>query len=223
MEDAALALGGRLERVDPGVLCPLISETLFFNPAVVDCIEVAVAGREPDATGGCGKELMLIVLRTVFSGRVDVDFESDEADLSVGMLGDDAECWVVGNADGRGLEGIRSFGGLCGSVLILGRPVGTGRLFLGGLFAVGMGGRADVGGPIAGGDSCGREDAIVVDITLSVLPRFGPTQQDMMSGCPARQIVIRPRYIVLACESPIKSYVLLLSMCAVFESMAEVP
>jgi hypothetical protein len=137
---------------------------------------------------------MLIVLRTVFSGRVDVDFERDEADLSVGILGDDAECWLVGKADGRGLDGIRSFGGLCGSVLILGRPVGTGRLFLGGLFAVGNGGRADVGGPMAGGDSCGREDTIVVDITVSMQPRFGPTPQDIVSGCPVRQVLIRPLY-----------------------------
>jgi hypothetical protein len=98
--------------VDPGVLCPLISETLFFEPVVLVCVEVAVPGREP-AAGGCGKELMLIVLRIVLSGRVDVDFERDEEDLSVGILGEDVECWVVGNADGRGLDGILSFGGLC--------------------------------------------------------------------------------------------------------------
>lgn len=95
---------------------------------------------------------MLIVLRTVFSGMLDVVLDSDEEDLRVGMLGDDTECWVVGKADGRGLEGTLGLGGLCGSVLILGSPDGTGRLFLGGLFAVGMGGRADVGGPMAGGD-----------------------------------------------------------------------
>jgi hypothetical protein len=72
---------------------------------------------------------------------------------------------VVGNADGRGLEGDLSLGGLR-SVVIFEGPVGTGRLFLGGLFAVGMGGRADVGGPKTGGDRYGRGDAIVADITL---------------------------------------------------------
>lgn len=68
-------------------------------------------------------------------------------------------------------------------MLILGRPVGTGKLFLGGLFAVGIGGRADVGGPIAGADLCGRAEAIVVDITQTAQPRFAPTQQDQASGC----------------------------------------
>jgi hypothetical protein len=172
MEDAALARSGRLIRVDPGVLCPLISETLFFEATAVACVEFAVPGREP-ATGGCGKELMLIVLRTVFSGKFDVGLEREEEDLSVGMLGEEAECWLVGNADGRGLEGILTLGGLGGSVLILGRPVvGTGKLFLGGLFGVGIGGRADIGGPITGGDICGRAEAIVVDITLPAQPRF---------------------------------------------------
>lgn len=136
----------------PGVLCPLTSEALGFGPVVGVCVELAVPGRDA-APGGCGKELMLIVFRTVFSGKFDVDLERDEEDLSVGMLGEDAECRVVGNADGRGLEGILSLGGLGGSGLFLGRPVvGTGKLFLGGLFAVGIGGRADVGGLIAGSD-----------------------------------------------------------------------
>lgn len=138
-------------RMLPDVLCPLTSETLFLELVVGVCVEVAVPGRE-GATGGCGKELMLIVLRTVFSARFDVDLDKDEEDLRVGILGEDAECWDVGSADGRGLEGILSLGGLGGSVLVLGRPVGTGKLFLGGLFAVGIGGRADVGGLIAGGD-----------------------------------------------------------------------
>lgn len=182
MEEVALARGGRLIRVDPGVLWPPTSETLFLEPTVVVCIEVAVPGREP-TTGGWGKELMLIVLRTVLSGRIDVDFESEEEDLKVGMLGEEAECWVVGNADGRGLEGDLSFGGLCCSVTILGRPVGTGRLFLGGLLAVGIAGRAMVGGPMAGGGIWETADAItVVDIQLPAQPRFGPAQQDWEGG-----------------------------------------
>ena len=89
-----------------------MSDALFLEPGVVVCIEFAVPGREL-ATGGCGKELMLMVLRTVLSGMFEVDFERDEADLSVGMLGEDAECWFVGSADGRGLEGDLSFEGIC--------------------------------------------------------------------------------------------------------------
>ena len=182
MEEAALIRGGRLLRVDPGVLWPPISETLFLEPTVVVCIEVAVPGREA-TTGGWGKELMLIVLRTVLSGRIEVGFERDEEDLKVGMLGEDAECWVVGNADGRGLEGDLSFGGLCCSVMILGRPVGTGRLFLGGLLAVGIAGRAMVGGPMAGGGIWETADAIiVVEIKLHAQRRFGLFQQDWGSG-----------------------------------------
>jgi hypothetical protein len=154
-----------LVRVVPDMACPLTSETLFFKLGGAVWIELAVPGREP-ATGGCGKELMLIVLRTVFSARVDVDFEREEEDRNVGRLGVDNDCWVVGNADGRGLEGGLSFGGLCRSVMIFDGPAGTGRLFLGGLFAVGIGGRADVGGPKTGGDRYGRVDAIVADITL---------------------------------------------------------
>ena len=161
--------------MDPGVLCPPTSETLFFEPGVVVCIAVAVPGREP-ATGGCGKELMLIVLRTVLSGNVELDLDRDEEDLRVGMLGEDAECWVVGNADGRGLEGDLSFGGLCGSVIILDGPLGTGRLFLGGLFAFGIAGRAIMGGPIAGGGTWATVEAIVVASTLPAQPRFGPPQ-----------------------------------------------
>lgn len=155
--------------------CPLTSETLFFELGGAVWIEVAVPGREP-ATGGCGKELMLIVLRTVFSARVDVDFEREEEDRNVGRLGVDDDCWVVGNADGRGLEGGLSFGRLCRSVMIFDGPAGTGRLFLGGLFAVGIGGRADVGGPKIGGDRYGRVDAIVADITLQS-SRGRPVQQ----------------------------------------------
>lgn len=111
MEDAALTRGGRLIRIEPGVLWPLTSETLFFELIAVVCVEFAVPGRGP-ATGGWGKELMLIVFRTVFSGRFDVDFDREEEDRRVGMLGEDADGWLVGNADGRGLEGILSLGGL---------------------------------------------------------------------------------------------------------------
>ena len=171
-----------MARLVPGVLWPTLSETLFFELGVVVCTEFAVPGREA-APGGCGNELMLIVLRTVFSARVDVGFERDEEDRSVGMWGEECTCWLVGNADGRGPEGDLSFGGLCCSVTILDGPVGTGRLFLGGLFAVGIGGRADVGGPIVGGDTGGRADAIVVDIELPARPRFGLTQKDGVSGC----------------------------------------
>jgi hypothetical protein len=95
---------------------------------------------------------MLTAFRIVFSAKFGVDFERDEEDLSVGMLGEDVSGWVVGNADGRGLDGILSLGGLGGLVLNLGRLVGTGKLFLGGLFGVGIGGRADEGALIAGGD-----------------------------------------------------------------------
>ena len=138
-------------RVVPAALCPLTSEALFLEPVVGVWVELAVPGRDA-ATGGCGKELMLTAFRIVFSGKFGVDFERDEEDLSVGMLGEDVSGWVVDNADGRGLDGILSLGGLGGLALILGRLVGTGKLFLGGLFGVGIGGRADVGALIAGGD-----------------------------------------------------------------------
>jgi hypothetical protein len=70
---------------------PLTSEVIFFELGGAVWIEVAVPGREPP-TGGWGKELMLIVLRTVFSARVVVDFEREEEDLNVGRLGVDADC-----------------------------------------------------------------------------------------------------------------------------------
>ncbi len=91
IEEPALTRGGRLRRTDPGVFSPPTSETLAFVGAFAACIDVAVPGREPGA-GGCGNELMLIVLRTVLSGRFNVDFDRDEEDLKVGMLGEDAEC-----------------------------------------------------------------------------------------------------------------------------------
>jgi hypothetical protein len=185
-------------------------------------IEDAVPGREP-ATGGCGKELMLIVLRTVFSARVDVDFERDEEDRNVGRLGVDDDCWVVGNADGRGLEGGLSFGGLCRSVMIFDGPAGTGRLFLGGLFAVGSGGRADVGGPKIGGDRYGRVDAIVADITLQS-SRGRPAQQ---GAGPAVTSWADPgsflRYCFCSGKSAIKSYVRVLPMCAALDVWRKEP
>ena len=213
-----LTRGGRLIRVDPGVLCPPTSETLFLEPAVVACIEVAVPGREP-TTGGWGKELMLIVLRTVFSGRIEVDLDRDEDDLKVGMLGEDAECWFVGNADGRGLEGDLSFGGLCCSVMILDRPVGTGRLFLGGLLAVGIAGRAMVGGPMAGGGIWATADAItVVDTELPAQPRSGTGSAGLGARVPARQILIRPGCIAFVeWASAIKFYLLFPCMWAMFK------
>jgi hypothetical protein len=141
---------------------------------------------------------MLIVLRTVFSGRIDVDFEREEEDLNVGRLGVDNDCWVVGNADGRGLEGDLSFGGLCRSVMIFDGPVGTGRLFLGGLFAVGIGGRADVGGLKTGGARCGRADAIVADIALQSSRGWDRLSREQGQWSPARQILARPCGIAFA-------------------------
>lgn len=184
-------------RVVPDMFCPLTSEVLVFELGGAVWVEAAVPGREP-APGGCGKELTLIVLRTVFSGRIDVDFEKEEDDLNVGRLGVDNDCWVVGNADGRGLEGDPSFGGLCRSVMIFDGPVGTGRLFLGGLFAVGIGGKADVGGPKIGGDRCGRADAIVADITLHSSRGWVRLSREQGQRLPARKILARPCDIAFA-------------------------
>lgn len=152
VELAALIRGVRLARSEP-----LASVARFLEVGVVAFIGDAVPGRDP-TTGGCGKELTLMVLRIVFSGRF--DFPSAELDRTVDTLGVDKDCKVFDRADGRGVDGARSLGRDGESLPIFEGSVSTGRLFLGG-FTVGIGGRAEVGGSIAGRDSKGSVVATV--------------------------------------------------------------
>lgn len=147
-----LARGGRLARNEPpGVVPPFTSEVLFLAVGPGVYIDEAVPGRETPA-GGCGKELMLIVFRTVLSDGLAVDLLREEVDLKVGTVGVEEEAYcVTGRADGRGVEGDRSLGGLGESLMISDGFERTGKLFLGGL-AVGIGGKADFGGSMTGRD-----------------------------------------------------------------------
>jgi hypothetical protein len=75
-----------LARMDPtGVLEVLTSDVLFRVDAI-EVMEDAVAGLEP-RLGGCGKELILTVLRRVLSGMVGWLLPSDEFARIVGSVG----------------------------------------------------------------------------------------------------------------------------------------
>lgn len=106
---------------------------------------------------------MLIVFRTVFSGIAPLALPRDEADRRVGTAGVEEDCEVC-KAEGRsGVEGYRSFVGLC---VVLESPdllLTTGRLFLG--LAEGNGGRAVVGGSMGGDDDkTGSDVATAADM-----------------------------------------------------------
>ena len=118
-----------------GLRPPLTSDERGFKEET-DALEDEVAGRDP-AFGGCGKAAILMVFLTVFSGIGSV-LLADDADLSVGTTGDEADVSGVGSAEGRGeAVGILSFIGVCVGVFA------TGRLFRG--FDEGIAGSGVVG------------------------------------------------------------------------------
>lgn len=115
--------------------------------------------------GGCGKEAMLMVFRTVFSGIVPLALPRDEADRTVGTAGVEAEWCGVGKADGRsGVEGERNFVGLRSAPESLAFSVAKGRLFLD--FPEGKGGRAMLGGSMGGRDRTGSDVATAIDMLI---------------------------------------------------------
>jgi hypothetical protein len=139
------------------------SDILFLGGATEVTGDATVA-LEPEF-GGWGNDAMLIVFRMVFSGIAALAFPSDEADRTVGTDGVEEACCKVGRAEGRnGVEGERSFVGLCGTPASPKPLVASGRLFLG--LLVGRGGRAVVGGSIAGRDKTGRDVVTAVDMAF---------------------------------------------------------
>jgi hypothetical protein len=71
---------------------------------------------------------MLIVFRTAFSDMDPLALPSEEDDRMVGTAGVEAEYCGVGNAEGRrGVDGERSFVGLCVALESSGTLVTTGR------------------------------------------------------------------------------------------------
>ena len=118
-----------------GLRPPLTSDERGFKEEM-DALEDEVAGRDP-TFGGWGKEAILMVFLTVFSGTGSV-LLTDDADLMVGTTGEDVEVSGVGRAEGRG-EAVGIF-----SLIGVGVEVfATGRLFRG--LDEGMAGSGDVG------------------------------------------------------------------------------
>ena len=82
-----------------GLRPPLTSDERGFREET-DALEDEVAGRDP-ALGGWGKEAILMVFLTVFSG-IGIVLLIDDADLSVGTTGEELDESGVGSAEGRG-------------------------------------------------------------------------------------------------------------------------
>lgn len=118
------------------------------------------------AFGGWGKEAILMVFRTDFSGIKPLAFPREEAERTVGTAGVEAVCCRVGRAEcRRGVEGERSLVGFNVEDNSPGFLVMTGRLLLG--LLDGKGGRAVFGGSIGGRDKTGSAVAPVVDMVVT--------------------------------------------------------
>jgi hypothetical protein len=156
-----LTRDGRFGRTLPPVTLPGKSDMLFLDD-VVEEPRAAVIGFEA-FFGGWGKAAILMVFRTAFSEINPLAFPSEEADLTVGTAGVEVRCCAVGSAESRsGVEGERSFVGLCVVFEPARSFVTTGRLFLG--LLEGRGGRAVLGGSIGGRDETGSDVATVIDM-----------------------------------------------------------
>lgn len=139
-----LILGSFFARGRATVPDALPSEILFFSE-IDSLVEDEVVGLDNEL-GGCGKAPMLSVFRTVLFAD-GIPLALPKADPALGSSGVDEVPWGVGSAEGRE-------GGLIFDAVGV-----AGRLFRGGAFACGMGGRAPVGGSAVGRARTGRDIA----------------------------------------------------------------